>query len=577
MGRYALLIGNNEYNDNKLHQLNMPEADVTALAKVLGDERIGAFDETLAILNPSWYEAQPAITKFFKDRERDDFLVMFFAGHGVKDSSGYLYLTFKDTELDDLDGTAIRDSFVARQIDRSRAESQLLILDCCYSGAFGRDVRAGLGASVGVQDAYKDVLSGPDSAGRMILTATDSIQFAWEGEEILGSVQNSLFTHFLIKGLQTGEADLEKKGVVTVDQLYDYVRRNVRSKTPNQEPQLLTRSGKHYGDITISFNPELFSTASVDSIPSSLRSALVDPDITVRRGAVAEAENLLSDPILFNPLRAILVKLAVKDINLDVRRLAIRALNIASLTKPSRITPQEAKKENILEILPPPFEWCKIPSGFIKLRKNAETYNVQPFSMAKYPITHAQFQAFIDADDGYYNEEWWKGLLIRHEHPRVQKGVTDKQPRVYVSWYEAIAFCRWLSSKLSFGVRLPTEWEWEWAASSQYGGLYPWGDTYSTINCNTKESGIGHITPVDHYTSGVSQFGVFDLSGNIWERCLNLYENPNHISLTGNGFRVIRGGSWSYPAKFARTNHRHLCIPERRFNDGGFRIVADIK
>jgi uncharacterized caspase-like protein len=210
MGRYALLIGISDYQSDRLHKLALPEADVSGLELVLIDKSIGAFDELRTLINPCWYEVQPAITKFFKNHTKDDFLVVFFAGHGVKDRDGHLYLAFKDTDPDDLEGTAIPDSFVASQMDRSRTDSQLLILDCCYSGAFGRDARSGLGTPVGIREVYSSVLDDVRSTGRMILTATDAIQFAWEGDEvwgtatIWGSATNSIFTHALIQGLRGG-------------------------------------------------------------------------------------------------------------------------------------------------------------------------------------------------------------------------------------------------------------------------------------------------------------------------------------------------------------------------------------
>ena len=218
MGRYALLIGNSEYQDGKLHKLALPEADVSSLELVLNNKSIGVFDEVKTLINPYWYQVRPIITKFFKNRDRGDFLVVFFAGHGVKDRDGHLYLTFHDTDPDDLEGTAIPDSFIAGQIDRSLAESQLLILDCCYSGAFGRNARAGLGTPVGIREVYSNVLDDVRGAGRMILTATDAIQFAWEGNEVFGVTTNSIFTNALIQGLREGLADLDGNGAITVDE-----------------------------------------------------------------------------------------------------------------------------------------------------------------------------------------------------------------------------------------------------------------------------------------------------------------------------------------------------------------------
>lgn len=214
MGRHALLLGNSEYQDSRLHQLALPEADVSGIQALFTDPSIGAFDDVKMLINPHWYEVRPAITRFFKSREREDLLVLFFAGHGVKDRDGRLYITFTDTDLDDLEGTAIPDSFVADQMDRSRAESQLLILDCCYSGAFGRDARGGLGTPVGIREIYTTVFENMSGAGKMILTATDAIQFAWEGDEVRGTANNSLFTRALIQGIREGLADLDRMALL---------------------------------------------------------------------------------------------------------------------------------------------------------------------------------------------------------------------------------------------------------------------------------------------------------------------------------------------------------------------------
>lgn len=241
------------------------------------------------------------------------------------------------------------------------------------------------------------------------------------------------------------------------------------------------------------------------------------------------------------------------------------------LPQPAVITNQM----EILDILPEPFEWREIPQGVVEIGTDiALTFTVQAFLMAKYPITYAQFQVFLDAKDGFANNEWWQGLAVHHAQPGEQKWSEKNHPREHVSWYDAVAYCRWLSARLGYEVRLPLEWEWEWAARGDTKRIYPWGDTFDSTKCNTEESGIGKTTPVDAYPDGASPFGVVDMSGNVWERCVNSFTDLHLVNVSGQMQRGLRGGSWRYTQKYAQANYRHRCQPEKRYDDGGFRIVT---
>src|SRR5262249_19662633 len=150
---------------------------------------------------------------------------------------------------------------------------------------------------------------------------------------------------------------------------------------------------------------------------------------------------------------------------------------------------------NILSILPSPFEWCAIPGGRVALEGIAQPFDLLPFWMAKYPITYAQFQVFVDADDGFKNPEWWKELGADANHkkePDRQQWKLDLHPRENVWWWDAVAFCQWLNARLGLpllpaslnpqtlssasSIRLPTEWEWLWAAQGPDGRAFPWGN-----------------------------------------------------------------------------------------------------
>ena len=227
------------------------------------------------------------------------------------------------------------------------------------------------------------------------------------------------------------------------------------------------------------------------------------------------------------------------------------------------------------QILPSPFEWCPIPAGTATVEPFGAV-EVGPFEIAKYPVTVAQFDRFTQADDGYADARWWTGLAKRRIEPALQFCDDHRVARVFVDWYECVAFCRWFAYKLGCDIRLPTEWEWQRAASNSDEGDYPWGEPFRSSHCNTKESGLATVTPVDMYPEGASRFGVMDLSGNVWERCLGLFDNPAMITVNEVSNRTIRGGSWRYGRAEAKIQYRQLCIADRRFDDGGFRIVRSV-
>jgi formylglycine-generating enzyme required for sulfatase activity len=224
------------------------------------------------------------------------------------------------------------------------------------------------------------------------------------------------------------------------------------------------------------------------------------------------------------------------------------------------------------ELLPAPFEWCSIPAGTATIATFGMA-EVGPFEMAKYPVTVAQFDYFTQATDGYADARWWDGLAKRRMEPAPQSYDDSRVARVFVDWYECVAFCRWLGQRLCCDVRLPTEWEWQWAASGSCEGDYPWGESFRSSLCNTKECGLATVTPVDMYPEGASRFGVMDLSGNVWERCLGVFDNPANVAINGVSNRTIHGGSWRYSRAEAKIRYRQLCIADRRFDDGGFRII----
>ncbi len=221
----------------------------------------------------------------------------------------------------------------------------------------------------------------------------------------------------------------------------------------------------------------------------------------------------------------------------------------------------------------PDLVWCEVPSGKVTLEENVGTFDVEPGYISKYPVTWAQYRCFLQAEDGYANAVWWKGLAERQNAPGEQYRELDNHPAETVSWYDAVAYCRWLSVKLGYEIRLPTEWEWQQAATGGDSAYeYPWGADWETERANTYESRLGRTTAVGMYPRGASPVGALDMSGNVFEWCLNLHENPSDTDLSSSSARVVRGGAWSDLPLGARAGCRDDFIPTYRFDYLGFRV-----
>jgi hypothetical protein len=225
----------------------------------------------------------------------------------------------------------------------------------------------------------------------------------------------------------------------------------------------------------------------------------------------------------------------------------------------------------------PDIEWVLVTAGEIELKKGAGRFSVKSFNMARYLVTNIQFQAFIDAQDGYSKADWWQGMAENANNgPEKPRWAESNHPRDTVSWYEAVAFCRWMSRRLGFEVRLPTEMEWQQAAT---GGnpknVYPWGGEWHELQCNTVESGLNHTTAVGLYPSGASAQGILDLSGNLWEWCLNKFNQPADLILVdSNESRVLRGGSCLNYQEDAHLDYRDYAHPSGRYEGYGFRVLC---
>jgi formylglycine-generating enzyme required for sulfatase activity len=196
---------------------------------------------------------------------------------------------------------------------------------------------------------------------------------------------------------------------------------------------------------------------------------------------------------------------------------------------------------------------------------------VAPFRMGRFPVTNAQYRAFIRATGGVPPES-------------LREGEPDDHPVWGVSAGEALAYADWLSGRIGAICRLPSEAEWEYAARGPAGSTYPFGDAFDPACCNTVESGIGHTTPVDGFPRGVSGFGLYDMAGNVEEWTADHYAPypggtfvDDDLSRGLGRYRVLRGGSFARGGDLARCARRHGPAPGPAFRYRGFRLAQDIR
>jgi formylglycine-generating enzyme required for sulfatase activity len=323
---------------------------------------------------------------------------------------------------------------------------------------------------------------------------------------------------------------------------------------------------------------------------------------------------------------------------------------LAALVERGALEPQErAEAGNTLSKLSDPrpgvindFLFCHIPAGkFMMGSKDGEGRDnehpqfpheiKQGFYMTRYPITNAQFDLFVRAD-GYKTEAYWNeakaagywsadGFKGRYDDKARTAPVFFREPfnlrnhpAVGVSWYEAAAFCQWLTAQMrdtsdklliynpathriqldenlqssivnrKLEIRLPTEAEWEYAARAGTQTPYSWGDNITPNHANYKETGIGATSAVGAFPAGMNPLGLLDMSGNVWEWCAtawqggykNYLKNEKKLNQPkGDVARVLRGGSCRNEGSDLRCAVRGDNYPDfDGYDNLGFRVVV---
>ncbi|MCP4363121.1 MAG: SUMF1/EgtB/PvdO family nonheme iron enzyme [Chloroflexi bacterium] len=218
-------------------------------------------------------------------------------------------------------------------------------------------------------------------------------------------------------------------------------------------------------------------------------------------------------------------------------------------------------------------KFVRVPAGEFEYGDKGEKRKLPEYLISKTPVTHTVYKRFIDANPKYtvpFRKEDWAKPYNWDQKKRTYPADKVEHPVLLVSWYDAVAFCEWA------GLQLPTEEQWEKAARGTKGLKYPWGHNDPTDKLCNFNKNVGKTTPVGQYSpQGDSPYGCVDMSGNVWEWCLNKYETPEDTAVDkSDARRVRRGGSWNVNRGYARAAYRVYFVPVDRLDSIGFRVVV---
>ncbi|MCC7262143.1 MAG: SUMF1/EgtB/PvdO family nonheme iron enzyme [Candidatus Latescibacteria bacterium] len=208
----------------------------------------------------------------------------------------------------------------------------------------------------------------------------------------------------------------------------------------------------------------------------------------------------------------------------------------------------QANVRRMIEIKAGPFPMGSRAEDSPNNERPVHVVYLPTFYISPYPVTNLEYREFVNCT-GYKAPMHWQ----RGSYPTG----TGRHPVTNVSWHDAKAYAEWL------GARLPTEAEWEKAARGTDERLYPWGSRFMDERCNCNNM-MGGPLPVDEFPMGRSPYGLWDMSGNVYEWCEDYYDenyyknspNNNPKGPEGGQERVVRGGSYQENRPAVRTTHR---------------------
>jgi formylglycine-generating enzyme required for sulfatase activity/uncharacterized caspase-like protein len=619
MAKVALLIGVSKY-ESDLSSLPAAVKDIVALERIFKDPELGAFDSVQTLPNPDSQTMQEAIETLLENRTKDDLVVLFFSGHGIKDDDYKLHFATCNTRKN-AQGHLIRSTAVAARFihdlincNSNRTLRRLvIILDCCFSGAFDPALSAKDGGSL-------NLASELGAEGRVVLTASDSTQYAFEQK----GADLSIYTRYLVEGMETSAGDQNEDGWVSVSELHDYAARKVRQAAPSMTPQMITLKGNisqgidikltkaKLADPKVKFRKILTRYAQDGQIRPAAKVTLENyrkqfgltaeeatqiineflrpfqeylenlqqyraacfasaeheyPYSQIELESLQDLQRLLSlreEDIL--PIQGeVEAKFALKLQKIDIQTIKITAIKNAKAIVKTETKQVEIFTENLGNGVR--LEMVKIPAGRFWMgqtdaekKKFISQYgekDYQYYFANELPRHQVSLQSFFMGKFPVTQAQYQQ---IMGDNPSIFKDFPNSanHPVEGVSWLEADQFCQKLSQQTGRAYHLATEAQWEYGCRAGTETPFAFGETITTDYVNYDGNVPYGDAPKGEYrqqTIPVGQFspngfGLYDCHGNVWEWCADCW----HDSYTDKPDSIKNNGSiiWSDSNKYIR-------------------------
>lgn len=539
---WAVVIGIDDYQNPKIGNLRYAVADAKAVAKTLEQRGYQVTD----LYNEQ--ATRRAIERELRSKlprrvGKQDRVLIFYAGHGQDDTveGGQTmgYLLPADSDRDDIPATGISMGTVKELADALPAKHALFLLDVCFGGIAGTVKR---GSPPAVTEAYLKQIT--REKGRHLITAGEANQEVIEAPKW----GHSVFTYFLLKGLNEGLADQDDNGIITARELHSYLESRVFGEAQlqghQQKPVFSELSGEQ-GQFVF------FTTARAEPGRSTGGPGVSHPGPSV---ALTQKQQELAALEAATRLAEDEAKQAELDRQIEEKKQQLvekkKKLEVASL--PSYSAPKETSREITGKDGAP---MVLVPEGEFLYGDKNQRLSLSAFYMDKYEVSTAQYAKFMAAAGAKEPAFWQTSVPVSN----------GQKPVVGVSWHEAEAYCR------HYGKRLPTEQEWEKAARGTDGRKYPWGNDeptsrHANFNRGYDFNNYGVLVNVGSLEEGKSPYGLYDMVGNVSEWTSSDYDSSN---------KVTRGGSWFNQAVLLQSSDRDYYTPTFRNNVLGFRCLQD--
>ena len=572
--RWAVIVGISRYKHSQLN-LKYADRDAEELYNVLVTPSGGGFKQEhickLTNEDATTGNITRALRSFLKKPAREDLVLIYFACHGAPDFDrpGNVYLLGHDTAPDDIAGTALP----MREIDISlkenlHAEKVIVLVDACHSAAIG----GGIGRRSAIADStlLKRYLLEISRArgGLALLASAEANEVSFEDSRWGGG--HGVFTHYLLEGMR-GAADIDANGIITIGELFEYVRDNVKRATDYKQ------------------HPFIGSNAFDRNLPIALVAQKLQTAQSLT--GISEQGEILENVRIQPPQRSRLHEL----FSVETHTFEFKTISVNDFGQPVEQRHQTAEfwVEDLGNGIT--LEMVLIPGGtFLMGASEAESKRyanerpqhhvaVKPLLMSKYSITNVQWSAIASLQQ-----------VNRKLKLRPSRHWSAKQPVVGISWQDAVEFCNRLSQKASKAYRLATEAEWEYACRAGTKTPFHFGETITSdiANCDatfpyrSTPKGIKRekATPVGRFQIA-NHFGLFDMHGNVWEWCLDhWHDSYNKAPVSGEAWldnsenhnRALRGGSWRNDPIRCRSASRWYGRADERANNIGFRVVLPL-